>query len=100
VIGLPDDRWGQTVVAAVRTVPGQTIDAGELFALCRQRLAAHKAPRTWYEIEEFPRTASGRSRRSSSRSWRGDGKRTGRAHPDLNTPGVAIPTYPSPWGAA
>ncbi len=60
VVGLPDERWGETVAAFVRPAGGMTADPGELFEFCREYLAAYKTPRTWVVVEQFPTTASGK----------------------------------------
>ncbi len=60
VVGVPDDRWGEQVAAFVRRAPGQAPTEGELFAFCRQHLAAYKTPRHWIFVEELPLTASGK----------------------------------------
>jgi fatty-acyl-CoA synthase len=60
VVGIPDDKWGEEVVAFVRPAPGQTIDKSELFAYMREHLAPHKTPRRWYVMDEFPLTGSGK----------------------------------------
>lgn len=60
VVGLPDDKWGETVAAFVRPAPGAAIDKAELFAYMREHLAPHKTPRHWFELDEFPLTGSGK----------------------------------------
>ncbi|MCA1846419.1 MAG: AMP-binding protein, partial [Actinobacteria bacterium] len=60
VVGLPDERWGETVAAFVRPAGGTAVDPAELFEFCREHLAAYKAPRTWVTVEQFPTTASGK----------------------------------------
>ena len=60
VVGLPDDKWGETVAAFVRPAPGCTIDRAELFAYMREHLAPHKTPKDWFAVEVFPQTASGK----------------------------------------
>ena len=60
VVGAPDDYWGEEVVALVRPAPGQSPTEEELFAFCRQHLAAHKTPRRWVFVDEFPLTPSGK----------------------------------------
>ena len=60
VIGLPDDKWGETVAAFVRPRPGATINKNELFAYMRDNLAPHKTPKQWFELDEFPLTGSGK----------------------------------------
>ena len=60
VIGLPDERWGETVAAFVRPTPGATVNKDELFAYMREHLAAQKTPRHWFVLDEFPLTGSGK----------------------------------------
>ncbi len=62
VIGLPDDRWGQRVVAVV--VAAGTITPAEVEAHLRPRLAGYKLPREVVVASEpLPRTASGKLQR-------------------------------------
>ena len=60
VVGLPDDRWGETVAAFVKPAPGHSVDKAELFAHVRDHLAPHKTPKQWFSVEEFPMTGSGK----------------------------------------
>jgi fatty-acyl-CoA synthase len=66
VVGLPDERWGEIVVAYVRPA-GAAPDIEELVAHCRERLASFKLPRRWAFLESMPLTASGKIRRSELR---------------------------------
>jgi long-chain acyl-CoA synthetase len=56
VYGVPDDRWGQRVVAAVVG----TATPGELDAWCRERLAPPKRPKEYVVLDALPRTATGK----------------------------------------
>ena len=58
VFGLPDDYYGEIVAAAVilRGITG----AGSLINHCRERLARFKVPTMWFDVKEFPLTASGK----------------------------------------
>ena len=60
VIGEPDERWGQRVVAFVVAGPGLTVE--DLDAHCRSggELAAFKRPRRVVFVREIPKTASGK----------------------------------------
>jgi acyl-CoA synthetase (AMP-forming)/AMP-acid ligase II len=61
VVGLPDERWGEVVVAyVVRADPG--LDANVLEAYCREHamLAGYKRPRAYRFVEELPTTATGK----------------------------------------
>ena len=44
VIGVPDERWGETIKALVVVRPGEAVDEDELIAHCRARMAHFKAP--------------------------------------------------------
>jgi fatty-acyl-CoA synthase len=56
VIGVPDERWGETGVAFV---VGSATE-GELLELCRGRLAGYKVPRSIVFVEALPRSGSGK----------------------------------------
>jgi acyl-CoA synthetase (AMP-forming)/AMP-acid ligase II len=60
VFGVPDERWGQRVCAAVvgRTTPR------ELLAFSRTQLAAYKCPKDVFVVDELPHTATGKVQRS------------------------------------
>ncbi|MGH2685482.1 MAG: class I adenylate-forming enzyme family protein [Actinomycetota bacterium] len=60
VFGVPDERWGQRVCAAVigTVSPGQVIDHA------RSRLATYKCPKDVYYVTDLPRTSTGKIRRS------------------------------------
>jgi long-chain acyl-CoA synthetase len=60
VIGIPDDRWGETVMALVIPRDGAAPAADELVAFARERLAGYKLPRVVSFVEELPRTPSGK----------------------------------------
>ena len=71
VVGLPDDRWGQRIVAVVRvTADADTGDPGSaLRAHCRTMLAGYKVPGEIRILSDpLPRTASGKLRRSELRA--------------------------------
>ena len=61
VVGLPDERWGQIVAAAV--VAGPAFDEAAALAAIRQRLAGYKAPRRLQVVAELPKTVNGKVQR-------------------------------------
>jgi fatty-acyl-CoA synthase len=73
VIGVPDDRWGETVKALVVLRPGASADGEELIAHCRGLLAHFKCPTSVEIREELPRTATGKLQKFKLRKpyWEG-----------------------------
>jgi acyl-CoA synthetase (AMP-forming)/AMP-acid ligase II len=61
VIGLPDDRLGQSVGALVQPLPGAEIDFAGLEAHLRTQIAGYKVPRSTWVVEEIGRTVSGKA---------------------------------------
>ncbi len=60
VIGVPDERWGETVVAVVVPRADAELDPAELIAWTRERLAKFKCPTRVEVVAELPRTATGK----------------------------------------
>ncbi len=60
VVGVPDDRWGERVVAVVQPRPGAAPDAADLGAHVRARLADYKAPRDVVLVDTVERSPSGK----------------------------------------
>jgi len=60
VIGKPDERLGEEVVAVVALRPGHSASAEEIIAYTRQRLAAYKYPREIRFLAELPKGPSGK----------------------------------------
>lgn len=60
VIGVPDDKRGETVKAFVSLRQGQHVDPDEIVAFCKERMAAYKYPRQIEIIEELPKTVTGK----------------------------------------
>jgi malonyl-CoA/methylmalonyl-CoA synthetase len=62
VVGLPDETWGERVVACVIAREGHEDDCREelLRAFCKERLANYKVPKTVVLVPELPRNAVGK----------------------------------------
>ncbi len=60
VFGIPHERWGEAVAAAVEVADGASIDEAELVAFCRSLLAGYKKPTRVWVVPVLPRTASGK----------------------------------------
>ncbi len=60
VIGVADARRGETVKAVVVCKPGEQLDAAQLIAWCRERMAAYKVPRIVAFAEQLPKSATGK----------------------------------------
>ena len=60
VVGVPDERRGETVKAFVSVQPGTTVTPDELIAHCKERMAAYKYPRQVVLIDELPKTVTGK----------------------------------------
>lgn len=58
VLGRPDHRKGEVPVAAVRAVPGHTIDIDELADHTAARLSDYKVPQQIVVVDDFPRTST------------------------------------------
>jgi fatty-acyl-CoA synthase len=60
VIGVPDDRWGETVKALVVLRPGTSAEPAELIEFCRARMTHYKCPTTVELRTALERTATGK----------------------------------------
>ena len=81
VIGLPDERWGERVVAVVVPRPGESLDHDLIRAWCREHLAAYKVPKQVEIVHELPRTGLGKVAKHDLRARLGaaadDGRHAG-----------------------
>jgi fatty-acyl-CoA synthase len=60
VVGLPDDKWGQSINAVVELWPDQTFAEDELVAHVKGNLAAFKAPKRVVTIDTIGRAPNGK----------------------------------------
>jgi acyl-CoA synthetase (AMP-forming)/AMP-acid ligase II len=60
VIGKPDERLGERVIAVVELASGAAATSDELRAHVLEHLARYKAPDEWIFVDELPRNAMGK----------------------------------------
>ncbi|HSH47249.1 MAG TPA: AMP-binding protein [Halomonas sp.] len=60
VIGVPDEKYGEEVMAWVKLGSGQQLDEDELIAFCKGKIAHYKVPRYVKFVDEFPMTVTGK----------------------------------------
>lgn len=58
VIGVPDEKWGEAVLAVIVPKQGQTLTEEEVIVFCKDNLAGYKKPKLVRFLEALPRTAS------------------------------------------
>ncbi len=77
VFGIPDDDFGESLVAVVEPAPGVTLDAAEVRAFLEPRLARYKVPRRIVFQASLPREESGKifKRRLRDPYWAAAGRR-------------------------
>lgn len=71
VIGVPDERWGETVKAVVELAAGQRLDASQLLAGISEHLAAFKKPKLVEFVDKLPRDSQGKIDRQRVKSDHG-----------------------------
>ena len=60
VVGLPDEKWGESITALVEAHPGASIEPQELRDHVKANLAAYKAPKVVFEIDTVGRANNGK----------------------------------------
>jgi indoleacetate---CoA ligase len=68
VVGCPDERWGEAVVAAVVLKPGAGLSAADVIAILDGRIARYKQPRAVRFMDSLPRSALGKVQREELRA--------------------------------
>lgn len=73
VIGIPDDKWGETPKAFVVLRAGESADEIEVIEFVRTRISRYKAPRAVEFLEALPRTSTGKVQKFElrEREWAG-----------------------------
>ena len=67
VVGRPDSRWGEIVVAVVAPKEGRSLDAAQVLKLFEGRIARYKHPREVVFVGQLPKTALGKIRKEDVR---------------------------------
>jgi long-chain acyl-CoA synthetase len=67
VIGVPDEGYGEAVLAFVELKPGLQVSAEEIVDHCRNRIAGYKKPKHVRFVESLPRTATSKVRKGDLR---------------------------------
>ena len=77
VIGIPDEKWGETIKALVVLKPGTSATEKELMDFCRARMAHFKCPTSVEIRSELARTATGKLQKFKLRDpyWKGHERR-------------------------
>ena len=73
VVGVPDEKWGESVKAVVALKEGAAASEEEIIDFCKEHLAGYKKPRSVEFRDSLPKTASGKIRKSEIREryWEG-----------------------------
>lgn len=79
VIGVPDDKFGEALLAFVVTKPGMTLGVEEMIDFCRDKIAGYKIPRQLEIVAELPRNPSGKILKKVLREpyWEATGRKIG-----------------------
>ena len=60
IVGIPDERYGEEIVAWIKFHPGHVANELELLSWCKDRIAHFKTPRHFKFVEAFPMTVTGK----------------------------------------
>ncbi|MNO71408.1 Long-chain-fatty-acid--CoA ligase [compost metagenome] len=76
VIGIPSDKWGETVHAVIVLKPEASVSSDEIVAHCRERIAGYKCPRSLEFRDSLPLSSVGKVLKTDLRKpfWEGHGR--------------------------
>ena len=60
IFGLPDEKWGEVVVAAIAMKEGKSLELADLRSFASQSLAKYKIPTVLHIVDELPRNPAGK----------------------------------------
>jgi len=67
VIGVPDPKYGEAIMAWVKPIAGCTVSESDLKKFCQDQIAHYKVPKYWKFVDSFPMTISGKIRKIEMR---------------------------------
>lgn len=67
VIAVPDEKYGEAIMAWVKPIYGEEIGDEELIDFCRGQISHYKIPKYWKYVDAFPQTLSGKVRKVEMR---------------------------------
>lgn len=67
VIGVPDEKFGEEIMAWVKPIRGTQLTEDDLKHFCRNQIAHYKIPKYWKFVDSFPMTVSGKVRKVEMR---------------------------------
>ncbi len=68
VVGVPDEKWGEAVLAAVELKANRTVTADQLIRFAREHLSGVKTPKHVTFVDRLPRTTTGKVLRRDVRA--------------------------------
>lgn len=68
VVGLPDEKWGERVVAVVQAQPGTELAPADVIAFVKERLGSVKTPKDVWVWDDLPRSKVGKVLKSDIKS--------------------------------
>jgi long-chain acyl-CoA synthetase len=73
IIGVPDEKWGESVKAVIVLKPGHKATEKEIIDFCKDRMASYKKPKTVEFWDTVPKTATGKIKKAEIRNkyWAG-----------------------------
>jgi acyl-CoA synthetase (AMP-forming)/AMP-acid ligase II len=79
VVGVPDEKWGETVCAVVVVRDGHAVSIEAIEQVCVERIASYKKPRTIRFVSELPKTGTGKIMRRALKEsfWEGQDRMVG-----------------------
>jgi len=60
VVGVPDEKWGESPRACIVLRPGQSLTLEEAIAFCTDKIARYKHPRSLFTLDALPRNSMGK----------------------------------------